>query len=421
MFRINSLILFLFLTLLISAQEPFSSYKSSFVNSDYDIMISDRNNGIFTLWISAISLDNPATPGGFVLREKNYLSFINALDLAKKHYEDLAAAAKSQNISEQYKSLRVFANLDAFFLQEQWNYQYDLSLNFEFFADTVGQQNRYMLVLNTGSLVSKSDPAFKSKGFTLVFSSVDEIDDFRKKISFEKVNTHVLKADTVGPFSTKRRNQRLEKLASKTGFFANTRFALKVGNSFSYGMNNRGRSNTDGLPVLKEIMSMSNCIDIGLTGRYNFNDFFIETGVSYTFGTVFYNFAYLGGNSQSVEYKRDLQLRTLDIPLSLAWKFFVKEHSQFNLHVGPRLRIDLGSVNDDTYFSTLGNSKLTDLSHDISSAVIGFDAGIQYELYRLKFGLTLNLIKDISQVYVIDKPLSNLQTNAINFNLSWEL
>lgn len=421
MSKIKLLSVFLFLSWFSSAQEPFSTYRSSFIDFDYDIMISQRNNGVFSLWISAVSLDNPATAGGFVVREKDYPNFIDALDLAKVHYEDLVEAAKKKDISEQYKSLRVFAKTDAFFYKEQWNYQYDLALNFEFFADTVGHANRYMLVLNTRPFTSNVSKAFRTKGFSLVFCSVAEIDDFRDKISYAKVNAHVLKADTVGLFSTKRRAERLDKLDNRTGFFANTRFGIKVGSANSFDTNNRGASNNDGLQVMKENMSMSNCIDVGLTGRYKFDKFFVETGVSYTFGSVFYNFAYRGENSQSVEYKRDLKLKTLDFPLYLAWSFYEKKHSGLSILAGPKLRVNVGSEPRNTYFSTLGNSKVTDLSHDISPAILGFDTGIQYNLYRLKFGLTLSVMKDISQTYVQGKALSSLQANAVNFNLSWEL
>lgn len=419
MLRIKFLYLFLFFTILSSAQQPFSTYRSSFVNADYDIMISERNNGIFTLWISAISLDNPSMPGGFVVREKDYFKFVDALGLAKKHYEDLVDQAKKNNITEQYKSLRVFANTDAFFYKEQWNYQYDLSLNFEFFADTVGQKNRYFLVLNSRALSSNIIPVQKSAGFNLVFSSVSEIDDFLNKISYDKVNAHVLKGDTVGLFSTKRRSERINRLASRTGFFANTRFAVKVGNSYSFNMNSLGDASAT--LVNSTNTSMDNCFDFGFTGRYSFNKLFVQMGASYLFGNVNYTYAFLSQERKGVDYKRSLHFKAIDIPFALGYSFFVRENSRFSIMAGPKMRINIGSTNEDIFFSTYADLTLDEINQSIDPLLLGVDVGLQYELYRLKFGLNFNLMNDISRIYVPGIEINATKANAFNINIGWEL
>jgi hypothetical protein len=110
------------------------------------------------------------------------------------------------------------------------------------------------------------------------------------------------------------------------------------------------------------------------------------------------------------------------VPILLGYNIWEKENFRFNFFIGPKLRINIGSSINDHLFSTLGSSSLSDMRDNIFPTVVGLQTGLQYELNRLKFGFDFELMKDMSESYILDKKLEPIiNNNSFNINVSWEL
>jgi hypothetical protein len=176
------------------SQEKFTTYNNKYGgNETYNIQISSKDKDKFTLYIDAMSLDRLHSKGGMMIDEKQHQEFLNAISESKIKYEEWVKTAKENNIKELDKSMTVKSKVSGYFLYGDWNFQYVVNLTFDFKVLESKGELKYLLIIRTGELQSSSNQFMKVDGFVLVFSSVNEIDNFTNEISTQKINEFINK------------------------------------------------------------------------------------------------------------------------------------------------------------------------------------------------------------------------------------
>ena len=175
------------------AQEDFTTYDNSYIGKTYKIQISSKEKDDFKLWIDAMSFDKLHDRGGIKVNAKDYQDFISAISEAKLKYEEWVKTAKENNVKELTKTMKIKTKVDGYFEYGDWNFQYNVPLDFTFMILDKNDELNYLLLIRTGELQSSSNQFMKVDGFALVFSSTAEIDKFVNAISIEKVNTFLNK------------------------------------------------------------------------------------------------------------------------------------------------------------------------------------------------------------------------------------
>jgi len=182
------LIVIMLFSINVFAQEDFSVYDNTYAGKEFKIQISYEDTSQFTLWIDAMSLDKLHNKGGIKLDYKRYDEFISAINEAKDKYIEWSNVAKENNVSELEKSMSISPKVGGYFFYGDWNFQYIVNPSVYFKIFKKDNIIKHFLVINTGKLQSSSNQFMKVDGFVLVFSSVEEIDNFLETISRQKLN-----------------------------------------------------------------------------------------------------------------------------------------------------------------------------------------------------------------------------------------
>ena len=179
----------LFCSMNLFAQEKFSEYDNSYIGERFEIQLSAKEQDKFTLYIDAMSLDKLHSKGGIRVEEKNYSEFIEALSQARIKYEEWVATAKENNVKELVKAMTIKSRAGGYFLYgSEWNFQFSVNLQFDFKILESNGETKYLLLIRTGELQSSSNQFMKVDGFVLVFTNAKEIDDFIGSISADKIS-----------------------------------------------------------------------------------------------------------------------------------------------------------------------------------------------------------------------------------------
>ena len=181
-----------------NAQEQFTTYDNTFCGKKFIIYVSSKGNGVFTLWINAMPVDDTSNTCGIIVKEDDYFKFIDALKAAKSIYEDNVKAAKEINVKNLYKEIRLYYSSDVYFKQDKMYMQKEVPLSFNFNASETDGKTDYFLFVNTGKLTALNNTSVHSNGGSLVFSSAEEVDKFLNKISVNKIDSFILRTDSVG-------------------------------------------------------------------------------------------------------------------------------------------------------------------------------------------------------------------------------
>ena len=170
------------------AQEKFTTYDNIYAKKTYDIQLSSKDNDKFTLYIDAMSLDNMHETGGFMVDEKKYQGFIDALKEAKIKYQDWEQTAKANNVKELDKQMEIKSKVAGYFLYGgDWHFQYLVNLTFNFKILESDGEVKNLLIVRSGKMQSSSNQFMDVDGFVLVFSNTNEIQEFIDSISLEKI------------------------------------------------------------------------------------------------------------------------------------------------------------------------------------------------------------------------------------------
>lgn len=178
---------------IVGAQEKIDSYKSEFTGETYDILFAlDENQKHFTLYVDLFSLDKYTPTGGIFMSNSSNERFYKALTDAKKKYAEWIAVAKENNVTQVSKDMDTECTVAGYFYYgDKWRFQWRLDIDFRF-KITEGAKE-YLLIINTGKITSSENEYIDHKGFALVFTSPEEVDEFLAKISPEKMSQSVEK------------------------------------------------------------------------------------------------------------------------------------------------------------------------------------------------------------------------------------
>lgn len=173
------------MTMVSFGQEKYTTYDNLYVEKAYEVSISHKDNGKYTLYVDMFSMDKLSKRGGIIMNEKEHDLFLSTLNEAKAKYTEWVNTAKENNVTDLSKSMTYKVKVGGFFQYgSKWNFQHIVHLTFEF--RIVDGEN--LLIVRTGKLTSSSNRFMKHDGFVFVFQNEKEIDDFVNILSVDKVN-----------------------------------------------------------------------------------------------------------------------------------------------------------------------------------------------------------------------------------------
>jgi hypothetical protein len=182
------IIAFMLIGLNLKAQEKFTTYDNIYAKKTYDIQLSSKDNDKFTLYIDAMSLDKLHETGGFMVDDKKYQGFVDALNEAKIKYQEWEQTAKANNVKELDKEMPIKSKVVGYFLYgSDWHFQYLVNLTFDFKILESDGEIKNLLIVRSGKMQSSSNQFMDVDGVVLVFSSAKEIQEFVDSISLEKI------------------------------------------------------------------------------------------------------------------------------------------------------------------------------------------------------------------------------------------
>lgn len=177
------------------AQSRLAAYENSYLGKTFDIEIRpleknlnavlDKNIFVlmdksrYILQIHANSLDEVFDQGGITVKEKQLADFRKSIETAKGKYESWVKTAKENNVHEFYKDMGINSpRVGAFFKWTNWESVEATNLTFRFSVEEKKGITKYLLRILTPNLASDNNAFVKVDGFSLIFSSVEEIDMF---------------------------------------------------------------------------------------------------------------------------------------------------------------------------------------------------------------------------------------------------
>lgn len=173
----------------LNAQTLFASYNNTYIQKSYDIEISLEENDEFFLYIYALSLDDICDNGGFLIKDVKHEEFINALIEAKLKYQEWTEVAKTNNIKDFDKDMKINSEVSGYFSYfDEWHIQLHVFLTFNYRIYETNGNTKYILIIRTEKMQSSKNQYIDVDGFALVFTSADEIQEFVELISMDKIN-----------------------------------------------------------------------------------------------------------------------------------------------------------------------------------------------------------------------------------------
>ena len=402
-----------------NAQNPFTTYSNSYFKNEYVIYVSAKGN-IFTLYINAMPSVESNETGGIIIQEDNYYKFIDGLKLGKLKYEEAVKDAKEKNSTNVTKTLRVFNTVDTYFKQDQMYAQKNVELIYNFKVQKIDGKLNYFLFVNTGKLTAINNPSVQSNGYSLVFSSANEIDQFINKISPEKIDSSIVKNDSTGHIKQLRKVDGSWHSKAKSGIFANMTLGIKAGYCTSLGMNNISPMLTDMYSLRTAKSTIINGFNIGAFGRIDFNKFYFQPEFLYMMGQKNYALTLLDTHLQSMDYNKTATISTLDIPLLLGYKIWNSGNTNLRLFAGPKLRLNAGSTVERTYFHTEDNNAI-DFKAVITPTQLGLETGFGLDFSAFTLDVRYNLIQDMYQTQLNSQTIDNLSANTLVISLGWKI
>ena len=171
-------------TIVSFGQEKYTTYDNLYIEKTYEVSISHKDNGKYTLYVDMTSVDKLSKIGGVMITEKEHELFLSTLNEAKVKYTEWINTAKENNVTDLNKLMAYTVKVGGFFLYgSKWNFQFFVNLTFAFI--TVDGKN--LLIVSTGKLTSSSNQYMTHDGFVFIFQNEKEIDDFINILSVDKV------------------------------------------------------------------------------------------------------------------------------------------------------------------------------------------------------------------------------------------
>ena len=171
------------------SQEKMGTYSQAYADKSFDVSISGDSTK-FSLWVDMYSMDATTKSGGVKLDNKNIDSFTKLLNDAKLKYSEWTAVAKENNVTELSKDMVFTSKVSGFFSYGKWQFDYTVTLTSRFKI----VNNKYLLIIDTGEMISSSNEFMKTDGFSFVFSNVNEIDNLLSLVSNSEIKSYFRKS-----------------------------------------------------------------------------------------------------------------------------------------------------------------------------------------------------------------------------------
>jgi lipoate-protein ligase A len=170
-----------------AAQDKIASYNSSFFSKNFDVTATKPDEkGIYSYYIDCYSRDTSSKQVSLILKSNEIPEVIEFLNSLKDTFSKWSITAKENKVTEldkniDYKKL----TYSAAFSYGKWNFDFSVKITSRFKII----DNKYLIIVDSDELQSSSNQYIKSTGFRIVFSSVEEIDEFIKCLDVSKVQS----------------------------------------------------------------------------------------------------------------------------------------------------------------------------------------------------------------------------------------
>jgi hypothetical protein len=171
------LTVFTFLT--VFGQEKIVSYEMSHFGKDKDVTFSTTANKYY---IDVMSQNKPDDLVSINVPYQDIEDFKTLLTEAKDVYSKLSISAKENNTTKLDKEidLKKLKIATSFNTHNTWYFDFDVHLKANF---KVIEGKHLLVFTNRNKLKSSSNESIHHKGFSMIFSSVDEIERFISTLS----------------------------------------------------------------------------------------------------------------------------------------------------------------------------------------------------------------------------------------------
>lgn len=430
-FRLLLCLVISFLSLSIKAQEKLSSYPCSTTGENYDVKISLKGSGLFSIWIDACSYDQNYPVGGLVIREKNFYSFIDAIQVARNKYSlYIDKKAKNANVVD-YKSLNIYNKVDVFYRTSTWNMGYNVPLSFEIVNSKKDGKRSPILkitadmkitpdvLVTTDMIHPVSNPKIPLNGYGLIFTSVEEVDRFLEAISPEKVNSYVKLNSVNGVVLSEDITQ-----DKPNAFLTRIDYGIKFNGDVPFGKYSSGSDFGQAYSLETASISSIDKCDIGGYVRLNFKKWYVQPELFYMVGNAVYYLDFYEGHQQHVQTNKTVSLGMLHLPLKVGYTLTGKAKTKLRFFVGPDFKMNCGSGVKYTYFHTLNTTlSLSDFVDDIMPVSISALGGIGIDFWRfsldVQYNCGRNMFRTSLNSHLIDRDLltQDIQIGlGVNFN-----
>ena len=166
------------------SQQNFQSYYSEYFKKDFKIDISKNNYDDIFFWINAMSLDAQTKKISIKASDRELKEFKEFLLSSKSTFAEWRKFALENNVGKIYKEIvnKRLTLTVGFINKSEWEFSYN-AIIVSYFVILEGKPP-ILMIRNNIDLKSISNES--TEGFAIVFSSVDEIDEFVNKLDFIK-------------------------------------------------------------------------------------------------------------------------------------------------------------------------------------------------------------------------------------------
>ena len=118
------------MTMVSFGQEKYTTYDNLYGEKTYEVSISHKDNGKYTLYVDMMSMDKLSKSGGVMISEKEHSLFLSTLNEAKVKYTEWVTTAKENNVTDLSKSMSYKVKVGGFCIYPKEGItKYKISIN----------------------------------------------------------------------------------------------------------------------------------------------------------------------------------------------------------------------------------------------------------------------------------------------------
>jgi hypothetical protein len=168
-----------------SAQTKLSSYNSSYFAKDYNVSVAEEKDKSLAYYVECATMDDMSKQATLILKESELEEFKTFIKSIKETYIKWTATAKENKVTELMKDIEYEKlKYSSAFSYGEWNFDFSTYLR-AYYKIIDG---KYLMIVRSDELQSSSNQFIKSKGFSIVFNSDKEFDEFLKAFDNEKAH-----------------------------------------------------------------------------------------------------------------------------------------------------------------------------------------------------------------------------------------